>query len=120
MARQRKLLSLEDDVCETLARQPNASEYVAQLVRSADPAAIVVRPSAAESADIAEAAADAGMSAGDWLRVVACYAAGRPIAEHLERAAEVGTKLFSAALSEIEEPKVRRAARGVRKSKRVT
>jgi len=54
---------------------------------------INLRVSADEASDIAIAAEDAGMTLSEWARIVLLYTAGRPIAEHLDRASEVGSKL---------------------------
>jgi hypothetical protein len=78
---------------------------------------INLRVSGEESADLADAAADAGMSLSEWARLVLLYAAGRPISEQLDRAAEVGRKLVSAALSELSAGDVKRAVKGARKRK---
>ncbi len=61
---------------------------------------INLRVSADEAADLSQAAADCDMSLSEWARIVLLYTAGRPIAEHLDRASEVGSKLLGAALGE--------------------
>jgi len=88
MPRQRKLLSLEDDVIAILSARENASEYVAQLVRASESGPLQVALSADEARALVEVAADAGMSLSEWSRVVLLYAAGRPIVGHLDRAAK--------------------------------
>jgi hypothetical protein len=111
MPRQRKLLSLEDDVIALLSARENASEYVAQLVRAAESGPLQVALSADELSDLRGAADDASLELPEWARIVLLYTAGRPIAEHLDRASEVGSKLFGAALGEALAKPKRKAAR---------
>lgn len=77
---------------------------------------INLRVSAEEAADLSEAAADAGMSLSEWSRLVLLYTAGRPIAEHLDRASEVGRKLFHGALADVAQPQRKVAVRGALKT----
>lgn len=78
---------------------------------------INLRVSADEASDLSEAAADAGMSLSEWARLVLLYAAGRPIAEHLDRAAEVGRKVFHAALADVPAQERKAAVKGARKGR---
>lgn len=59
---------------------------------------INLRVSSDEASDLSAAAADAGMSLSEWSRLVLLYTAGRPIAEQLERASEIGARLVNAEL----------------------
>ena len=54
-----------------------------------------------EVRDMRDAAAEAGLTLSEWARLILRHASGRhEMSEHMERAADAGVKLFSAALGE--------------------
>lgn len=65
-------------------------------------------------ADWRQTADECGLTVGEWARIVLDHAAGRvELSQQLERAAEAGNKLFSAALGETlaKLPRKRKAAK---------
>jgi hypothetical protein len=68
---------------------------------------INLRVSADEAADLSQAATDCDMTLSEWARIVLLYTAGRPIAEHLDRAAVARGKLVNAAIGKAVKGKLR-------------
>lgn len=66
-------------------------------------------------ADYREAAAECGLTIGEWARLILDHAAGRvALSEQMERGRRGGAAVVLAGIAELSEPQVKRAAKGAR------